>query len=187
EVAGVQEAVADGEDLAEAAGVEGGDGGLAAGQERELGGDADNAAESGGSVADAAGGGEVDAEGFLGEQVFARAEHVEVERLVEVMRHGDVNDVDVGAGQQRVVVGLEMAHGRNLAEPVEGGGVDVADADEFGADRAIEQREPAAKGAGDLAAHEAGADDGDADGSGGGHGGGRGRTSNVQHSTSNFQ
>ena len=68
-----------------------------------------------------------------------------------------------------------MADRRDLAEPVESGGVDVTDRDELGAHGTIKEGEPTPKGGGDLAAHEAGADDGNADGSGGGRGGDGGR------------
>jgi hypothetical protein len=136
---GVEEAVADREDLAERAGLGSGDGALHAGKKRELGGDAHKAAEFVAFVADAAGGGEVDAEGFLGEEVFAGAKHVEVEGLVEVVRHGDVNHIDVGAGEKHAVIGVEVFDRWHLAEPVEGGGVDVAHGNELGTHRAVEQ------------------------------------------------
>ena len=96
------------------------------------------------------------------------------------MRHGDVNGVDVGPGEEHAVIGVEMADRRDLAEPVEGGGVDVTDRDELGAHRTIKEGEPTPKGGGDLAAHEAGADDGDADGGGGS--GGRAHARNFKAS-----
>ena len=79
-----------------------------------------------------------------------------------MMRHGDVNRVDIGTREQRTVVGIEVTHCRHLAEPIERRGMDVAHRDELGPHRTIQQREPAAKGTGDFSAHEAGANDRDA-------------------------
>ncbi len=137
---------------------------LGAGEERKFRGAADEAAQLGGRVADAAGGGEVDAERLFGEQIFAGAEHVEVERFVEVMRDGDIDHVDRRVAQHLVVVARQQAHGGYLAEPFPHRGLHVADGDELDADGEIEQRAPAADGAGDFATHEAAADDAEAEG-----------------------
>ena len=181
EIAGVEERTPHFEEAAEGAAAGQLKRALGAGEKRELRRDADEAAELGGFIADAAGGREVDAERLLGEEIFAGAEHVEVERFVDMVRHGDVNGVDVGPGEEHAVIGVEMADRRDLAEPVEGGGVDVTDRDELGAHRTIKEGEPTPKGGGDLAAHEAGADDGDADGGGGCWGGGGGRGAHARN------
>ena len=181
EIAGVQERATHFEQATEGAAAGQLKRALGAGQKGELRRDADEAAEFVGLVPDAAGGGEVEAEGFLGEEIFAGAEHVEVERFVDMVRHGDINGVDVGPGKKHAVIGVEMADRRDLAEPVESGGVDVTDRDELGAHGTIKEGEPTPKGGGDLAAHQAGADDGDADRGGGWRGGGGGRGAHARN------
>ena len=49
---------------------------------------------------------EIDAERFFGEEIFAGAEHIKVDLLVEMMRHGDINDVDVGTEQLMISAAL---------------------------------------------------------------------------------
>ena len=141
-------------------------GALDAGEEGKLRGHADEAAEFLGLVADAAGGGEINAEGFFREEVFPGAEDVEVDFLVQVVRDGGVDDIDVIACQQFLVAGDERLDRGDLAKPVEQAGLEVADGDELGLHRKIHEGEPAGEGAGGFAAHEAAADDADADGSG---------------------
>lgn len=78
EVAGVPEAGMDFKEFAELAGLGDLEGALCAGHEGEFGAAADEFAGFFGGVADGAGGFEVDAEGFFGEEVFAGVEDVEV-------------------------------------------------------------------------------------------------------------
>ena len=99
---------------------------------------------------------------------FAGVEHVEKDALVQMVGHGGVNDVDVGPREERAVVGIEVAHCRHLAEPVEGRGIDVRHPGEFRAHGAVAQRKPAPKGTGGLASHQAGADDRNPNNPGGG-------------------
>ena len=130
-------------------------------QERKLGGNAHEPAELDSLVADAPGRCQIDAERFLREEVLACAQHIQIEAFVKVMGNGDVNDVDVRAGQHRPVVGVEMDDRGNLSEPVESVRIDVADRNELGADRAVKEGEPTSEGAGDFAAHQARTDHGD--------------------------
>ena len=90
------EAGTDLEQLAEFAGRGDQERALGAGQEGELGAAADEAAGALRGGGDAARGLEVDAEGLFGEEVLAGLEDVEVDGFVQIVRHGDVDDIDVG-------------------------------------------------------------------------------------------
>jgi hypothetical protein len=129
-----------------------------AGEKGKLGGDAHEAAELDRLIAHAARGGEVDAEGFFREEVFAGAQDVEVDFLVQVVGHGGVDDIHVGEREQLAVIGGEVFHAGHLPEPVEETGLQVADGDKFGADGKVHEGEPAGEGAGGLAAHQAAAE-----------------------------
>ena len=89
------------------------------------------------------GGFQVDAKRFLGEQVFSGLEHIEINRLVHVVRHGDIDDIDIRAGQKLVIVGGEKLHRRNPAEPLALLLRQIADGGEFRLDREIFQNKPA--------------------------------------------
>jgi hypothetical protein len=110
---------------------------------------------------DASGGGEVDAEGFLGEEVFAGGEDVAIELLMQIVRDGHVDHVDVGVGEERLVVGRLLSAGGDAIEPRERGGIEVGHGREDRADRDVREGAPAGESAGHFATHEAAADDAD--------------------------
>ena len=149
-------------DATEFAGLNGLDDALGAGEEWEFGAAADEAAGFGGGVVDFGRGGEVDAEGFFGEEVFAGVEDVEVEFFVEVVGDGDIDDIDFGGAEEFGVVLGEELDGGDLAEPIEEFVLEIADGGEFSVDGEVMEGEPASKGGGGFAAHEASADDADA-------------------------
>jgi len=117
EVAAVMEARDDFEDAADGTGLRELEGALSAREEGHLGATAHEATASLGGGMDAAGGGEVDAEGFLGEEVFAGGEDVAIQLLMQVVRDGHVDHVDVRVGEQRLIVGGLMRAGRDAIEP----------------------------------------------------------------------
>ncbi len=132
---------------------------LRAGEEGKLRRAADEAPLLHARVANGAGGLEIDAERLLREQIFAGGEHVEVDLLVQMMRHGDVDDVDLLAAQHFVVVAGGDDDARDAAEPLAHRFLHVADGRELQLRGRVEERAPAADGAGDFAPHEAAADD----------------------------
>ena len=69
------------------------------------------------AFADFPGGGEVDSKRLLGEQIFARLEHIEIERLVKVVRDGDIDRIDVRTGELLGVVGGQKSDRWNPTEP----------------------------------------------------------------------
>src|ERR1035438_2086057 len=81
---------------------------LGPGKKGELRGHPHEAPEARGLVANAPGGPEVDPERFFGEEILSGAQHVEINGLVQMVGHGDVDDVDVGPGEERPVVGVEV-------------------------------------------------------------------------------
>ena len=105
----------------------------------------------------------VDTERLLGEEALACPDHIAVDLLVQVVPHRDVDDVDRVVCKEFGVVGGRRDHRVDLAEPLERGGVDVADGGEPWANRVIDEGRPALDGRRDLATHEAAADDGDVD------------------------
>ena len=104
---------------------------------------------------------QIDAEGFLRQKVLTGAEDIEVNRFVQMVRHGDVNDIDVGPGQQFAVVRGEATHARDLTKPREHLGLHIAHGDQFRLHRKIHQGEPPRKGRRGLAPHEAAANNAD--------------------------
>ena len=117
EVAGVQEVVLDLDRLAERAGGDGLAGELGAREEGHLTRAPDEGARFVDRLDDALGGGQVDAERLLGEEVLAGRGGVEVELLVQVVGDGEVEDVD------RVVVEHPRGdHGAYGLQCVEVGG-----------------------------------------------------------------
>ena len=136
---------------------------LRAGEERHL---ARAAREDAGGLDggdDPLGGGEVDAERLLAQEVLAGRDRVEVELLVQVVRDGEVEDVDRVVLEQVAAVGRLVGDRGDAVEPAQRLGARVAHADELGHDRVVVQRAPAPDGRRQLAAHEARADDADAD------------------------
>ncbi len=89
------------------------------------------------------------------------ADGVEVELLVQVVRDGEVEDVEVGVAEQLVAVVGEQAHGVDALEPRAGLGARVADGLEPRRDRVVVERGPAPDRRRQLAAHQAAADDAD--------------------------
>lgn len=161
EVAAVVEARDDFEDASDRAGLREFEGALGAGEEGHLGTATDEAAAGLGGGVDAAGGGEVDAEGFLGEEVFAGGEDVAIQLLMQVVRDGHVDHVDVRVGEERLIVGGLLRAGGDAIEPRERGGIEVGHGREDRADRDVGERAPAGERAGHFATHEAAADDAD--------------------------
>ncbi len=162
EIAAVPKAGADFQEAAEMAGADVVPDFLRAGQEGKLGGAADETALSGGFVADRARGAEIDAEGLLGEQIFACAQHIEVDSLVQMMRHGDIDDIDGVAAEQLTIVGGDKTHRWDSAKPFADWLLHIADRGEFKLCGRIKERAPAADGAGHFAAHEPAANDSEA-------------------------
>ena len=68
-------------------------------------------------VGNGARGFQINAERFFREQIFSGFEHVEINCLVQMVRHGDINDVNFRRGQQFVIIGGEQFHRRHLAKP----------------------------------------------------------------------
>ena len=163
EVAAVVEAGDDFEDTADRTGLREFEGALGAGEEGHLGAAAHEAAAGLHRGVDAAGGGEVDAEGLFGEEVFTRGEDVAIELLMQVMRDGYVDDVDIRVGEERLVVGGLLRAGGDAIEPRERGGIEVGHGREDRADRDVREGAPAGESAGHFATHEAAADDADVD------------------------
>jgi hypothetical protein len=164
DVAGVEEGVPRLDDLAQRAGTDVGDGQLRARKERHF---AGTAYEGIGMQLhhrhDRIGGGPIDPERLLGEQALARPDHVGVDPLVQVVAHGDVDDVHDIVGEHVVIVGHRRGDGVDLAEPVQGGRVDVADGGQARADRMIDEGRPALNGGRDLTAHQPATHDGHVD------------------------
>ena len=104
---------------------------------------------------------EVDAERLLGEEVFAGGEDVAIQLLMQVVRDGHVDHVDVRVGEERLIVGGLLRAGGDAVEPRERGGIEVGHGREDRADRDVGERAPAGERAGHFATHEAAADDAD--------------------------
>ena len=118
-----------------------------------------------GDVRDRPARGCVDPERLLGEEMLAGAEDLDVELLVQVVRDGAVDGVDVGAREQLVHVCVErVARDDAVREPVEARGVDVADGDDLRTEVDVQQMDPPRRGARDLTAHQPRADDAEPDG-----------------------
>ena len=83
----------------ERAGLSDGNRALGAGQEGEFRRDAHETLKADGFIANAASGREVDAERFFRKKIFARPQNIKVERLVQMMRHGHVNYIEVRASE----------------------------------------------------------------------------------------
>ena len=95
------------EDAADRAGLREFEGALGAREEGHLGTAAHEATAGLGGGVDTAGGGEVDAEGLFGEEVFAGGEDVAIKLPMQVMRDGHVDD--------RHVRGVETPRGTKAA------------------------------------------------------------------------
>ena len=161
EVAAVVETRDDFEDAADGAGLRELEGALRTREEGHLRTAAHEATAGLGRGMDATGGGEVDAEGFLGEEVFAGGKDVAIQLLMQVVRDGHVDHVDVGVGEQSLIVGGLLRAGGNAIEPRERGGIEVGHSRKDRADRDVGERAPAGERAGHFATHEAAADDAD--------------------------
>ena len=159
----MQEVVLDLDDLAEPALRDRLVGELRAGEERHLAGAAHEDAGGLDRRHDPLGGGEIDAERLLAEEVLARGGRVEVELLVEVVGDGEVEDVDRVVLEQVAAVGRLVGDRGDAVEPTQRLGARVAHGDELRDDGVVLQRAPAPDGGRQLAAHEPRADDADAD------------------------
>jgi len=104
---------------------------------------------------------QIDAEGFLGKQVFAGGEDIEINLFVKIVRDGHVNDIDIRRAKKFGVIFGEEFYGWNLLEPFEELFLKVADGDQFGADGKIVKDEPSGKSAGGFASHESAANNSD--------------------------
>src|SRR5512138_2768832 len=112
---------------------------------------------------DGAVGGEINPKGLLAEQVFACADDVGIELLVQDMRHGAVNRVNVAAVEQVVIVGGFDGDAVKVGlEPAEERRVGIADAGDDRGEGELEQVAPAGDGAAELAPHEAEAENAEA-------------------------
>src|SRR5262245_29665901 len=163
EVAGVQEVAGGLDRLAERAGRDGLVGELGTRVERHLARapDEDPGLVDGG--ADPLGGGEVDAERLLREEVLARGGRGGVELLVQMVRDREVEDLDGVVVEQVAVVGRLVRDRVDAVDPAQGPGARVGDGGEHRADGVVLEGVPAADGGGELAAHEAAPDDADTD------------------------
>ena len=116
----MQEGVLDLDQLAERAGADRVVGELGA---REVGHLARAAGEDAGARSSAAtirrAGAEVDPERLLAQEVLAGRDRLEVELLVQVVRDGEVEDVEVGVLEQRAAVVGEQPHALDALEPGE--------------------------------------------------------------------
>ena len=65
------------------------------------------------------GGGKVDAKGFLGEQILACREHIAIQRLMQMMWHGDIDRIHIVPGKQRVMILRALLYRRHLGEPLQ--------------------------------------------------------------------
>ena len=108
---------ADFQDAAEVAVFRYFQGALGSWQEREFRAASAEATGFGDDAHDGFGGGEVDAKGFFGKEVFAGAEDFSIDRGVQVVGQGDVDDVDLAGGQQFTIVARFEAHGGDAVEP----------------------------------------------------------------------
>ncbi len=161
EVAGVQERVLDLDQLAERAGADRVVGELGAGEVGHLARAAGEDVRGLDRLDDAAAGGEVDAERLLAQEVLAGVDGLEVELLVQVVRDGEVEDVEVGVLEQRVAVVGQQPHALDALEPRERVGARVAHGLEPRRHRVVGERRPAPDRRRQLAAHQAAADDAD--------------------------
>src|SRR5262245_61566309 len=96
---------------------------------------------------------------FFSQQMLAGAQDIHVEPLVEVVRHGAVDRLDVALGQQVVIVSVGPHSRQRLAEPGHRVGVGVADGDDLWPHADVTEMDPARGGAGELTAHQPAADD----------------------------
>ncbi len=99
---------------------------------------------------------QVDAEGFLAHQVFARLDRGEVELLVQIVRHRHVDRLDLVVGQEFAIVARHLSERRDVvAEPVHLGRAQraVADRDDLGPYRHLRQMQPTGRRAGEFPTH----------------------------------
>ena len=75
---------------------------------------------------------EIDAERLLRQQVFARPQDIEVDRLVQVVGHRHVDHVDVVAVEEHLVILSDELHAGHLAKPLPLLLGHVADGDQLG-------------------------------------------------------
>jgi hypothetical protein len=61
---------------------------------------------------------EVDAEGLLRKEVLACLQHVQVDRLVQVVRHRDIHHVHLRIRQQLMIIRRDLLTARDAAEPL---------------------------------------------------------------------
>ena len=91
--------------------------------------------------------------------MLARAQDIHVELLVQVVRHGAVDRLDLALGQQVVIVGEGPHAGQRAREPVIASGLASQTATICGRTPMSSRWHPARGGAGELAAHQSAADD----------------------------
>lgn len=155
EVAAVVEGGADFENLAELTGFHVVDDALDGGIEREFGRDSDLYLRvRSGNPGDFFCGFEVDSERLFREQVLSGFDDLPVDRQVQVVRHGDVDGVDVAIQQGREVVGGQGDGRHVLLEPFPRGRGRVADGGDDRLRRDTFEVEPPRRRAGELLPHE---------------------------------
>ena len=108
--------------------------------------------------------GEIDAEGLLSEEVDAGLRNGDVQLLVQVVRHSQVQHVDVVTSDELTPVLGECLDSRDAAEPLTGGRVRVSDGNNAWSRGMINELRPTSADDSQFAAHQSTADDPDADG-----------------------
>ena len=159
EVAAVEETGMDFQHAAQLASAHEFNGLLCAGGEGEFRTHAHEAAAGLGGVRDAPCCGEVNAEGFFGKQILSGSKHVAVNLLVQMMRHGDIDGVDILAREQFAMVGGSQLHGGHLGKPLEQIIAQVAHGHQFRTHRHVREGKPSSETGSRLAPHQAAAND----------------------------
>ena len=167
QVAGMQETGIDLDNAAERTPVDGLADALGGGKEGPLRGTPEEDVGLGApSVQDGGVGGQVEAQRFLAEQVFAAVDGRATDLLVQMMGYGDINSVHGWVGDQLAIIVSALRGARKmLAKPGKRGGAAVAHRHDFGPELKVGQMTPAGRGAGELAPHQAAPDDAETDGS----------------------
>ena len=163
EIAAVMEAGDDFEDATDFTGASNFEGTLCSGEERHFRTAAHEATALVNFFDNAVCGRKIDAEGLFGEEIFAGVQDVEVDFLVEIVRNGGVDDIDLRVGEECVVVGDFLRAARNDVKPGQDVGIQIGDRDEDWLNRDLGEGAPAGEGARHFAAHEAASDNADVD------------------------
>ena len=108
------------------------------------------------------GGGEVDAKGFLGEQILACREHIAIQRLMQMMWHGDIDRIHIVPGKQSAMILRAQLYGGHLGKPLQQLLTQIAHRNELGAHGEIFQRKPTPETSRRLPPHQAATNDPDA-------------------------